>query len=328
LTKTILYLDQNYISYLTKARLGIKIYPSVAAYYENLYDALHEAVKENAAVCPVSFFHREESELDPRIAPELYRTLGELSCGTEFLFWGEILHRQTERALRQFLGELGGAMSDSWREAFDEDPQRPCPSPARSVDNRPIDPLVERTRSIKVLYERQVEAPVGDLEDQRRVEAMRLIQDFYVRPLENALEGKVDILSRAGLEFISRLLKLHSQLTQAVTKGAATEELLDFFTSARFTAVPFADIYSSLRAALVLDRERRTKGSDLNDVSIAATVLPYVDVFATDGHIKQLIQVLGLNRRYNVRVFGSRKADVLALTSLVEQLGKKPSPGA
>jgi len=67
--KTILYLDQNYVSYLTKARLGVKVYADVAAYYENLYDALREAVQANTIVCPASQFHYSESELDTRLAP-------------------------------------------------------------------------------------------------------------------------------------------------------------------------------------------------------------------------------------------------------------------
>jgi hypothetical protein len=62
------------------------------------------------------------------------------------------------------------------------------------------------------------------------------------------------------------------------------------------------------------------KASDYDDTMIAATVLPYCDVFATDGHMKQLIRALKLDRQYNVTVFGSRKADVLALTSLVREL--------
>ena len=35
--KTIVYLDQNYVSHLTKARLGVKVYPDVAAYMAHLY---------------------------------------------------------------------------------------------------------------------------------------------------------------------------------------------------------------------------------------------------------------------------------------------------
>jgi hypothetical protein len=61
---------------------------------------------------------------------------------------------------------------------------------------------------------------------------------------------------------------------------------------------------------------------------IAATVLPYVDVLATDGHMKQLIQALKLDRQYGVRVFGSRKADVVALTSLVRELPRPQASGS
>ncbi|OGO49023.1 MAG: hypothetical protein A2W34_04385 [Chloroflexi bacterium RBG_16_64_32] len=96
------------------------------------------------------------------------------------------------------------------------------------------------------------------------------------------------------------------------------------------TAAPFVDVYSSLRAGMVFwGQKRKPKGSDLNDVLIAATVLPYCDVFATDGYIKHLIQALKLDKQYKVRVFGSRKADVGALTSLVREISRpeaSPSP--
>ena len=130
--KTIIYLDQNYVSYLTKARLSVKVYPDVAAYYENLYDALRDAVEANAVVCPASQFHYSESELDTRLAPEIYRTLEELYCGAEFRPFVEIAQAQAAAAVRAFLG-VRQQRQPKWKEAFTRNPHRPSRSETEPI---------------------------------------------------------------------------------------------------------------------------------------------------------------------------------------------------
>lgn len=311
--KTILYLDQNYVSHLTKARLGVKV--NLAAYYENLYDALREAVQVNAIVCPASQFHYSESELDTRLAPEIYRTLEELYCGVEFRSFPEVVQAQGAAALRDFLA-LGQPPQPVWREAFTRDPHSRFEGRTKPIDRGGWRALTDISPHAKAFHQRRG-GSVGSLEAQKRFEAREFVFNAYLVPYLNLAGGANGVFTSASLDLLGHLLGVYREL---LGRAATNEELIAFLRSKQMLGAPFIDICSCLRAAMALDRERRLRGSDLNDVLIAATVLPYCDVFATDGHMKQLILALKLDKRYGVRVFGSRKADVLALTSLVREL--------
>ncbi len=318
IVKTILYLDQNYVSHLTKARLGVKV--NLASYYENLYDALRDAVRDNAVVCPASQFHYSESELDTRLAPEIYRTLGDLYCGVEFRPFPKIIQAQAAAALRRFL-RVRHPRTQKWRDAFTANPRRRYDGKMRAIDPdrsaaARLPPALEALRR----EQRRSEA-VGDVEAQKRFQARQFVFDSYLAPHLNPVRSATDLPAAAGLDLLRPLLRAHREL---LGREATNEKMTAFLRSKQMLNAPFVDIYSSLRAGMVVWGEgRKLKGSDLNDVLIAASVLPYCDVFATDGHVKQLILALKLQERYEVTVFGSRKADVLALTSLVRDL-----PGA
>jgi hypothetical protein len=314
--KTIIYLDQNYVSHLTKARLGVKV--NLAAYYENLYDALREAVLDNAVVCPVSQFHYAESELDTRLEPEIYRTLEELYRGVEFRWLSSIIRTQVSAALHDYVA-MPPPRRPRWRDAFNRNPDRCRAADADPIRHAISSSAVAFVRRLKALHERLREAePAPALEVQKRFEAQQFIFDSYVAPIAPLLLGTVDLPAVSRLRQLTDLHELHVKL---LGRGPSAEEVVAFLRSSEMLSVPFIDIYSSLRAGMVVWGEgRRLKGSDLNDVLIAATVLPYCDVFATDGHMKQLILALKLDKRYDVTVFGSRKADVLQLTSLVRDL--------
>jgi hypothetical protein len=313
--KTILYLDQNYVSHLTKARLGVKV--NLAAYYENLYDALREAVEANTIVCPASQFHYSESELDRRLAPEIYRTLEELYCGVEFRWLFSIIRTQVSAALHDYVG-VPPPRRPRWREAFNRDPDGCRAAEATPIRHAISSSAAAFVRRLKAFHERLHDvAPVGALEAQKRFEAREFVSNAYLVPYLNLAGGANDVFTSGSLDFLGHLLAVYSEL---LGRAATNEELIAFLRSRQMLGASFIDICSCLRAAMALDRDRKLKASDLNDVLIAATVLPYCDVFATDGHMKQLILALKLDRRYDARVFGSRKADVLALTSLVMEL--------
>lgn len=319
--KTIVYLDQHYVSYLTKARLGVKVYPDVAAPYRDLYTALREAVQRNFVICPLSTFHISESSHDTRLSPELYHTVAELSYGTEFRFWGDILERQVEVMLHRYLGATIPAVEAAWKEAFRGNPHRDFHEPTGPLRGSWADAFVPTHRKAKALHEQEGHPPpVGDFDSQKRAEAFFTLFDFYLGSWVNLLSGRVDMLSRAGMNSLPHLMEAYSKITGEKETAVQLEQLRRFFASDDIISVPLIEILSSLRAALVLDRQRKPRGSDLNDVLIAATVLPYCDVFATDGHMKQLIVALKLDQKYGVRAFGARKADVVGLTSLVRDL--------
>jgi hypothetical protein len=80
----IVYLDQNYISNITKARLGMIPNDSAKEFWISLFKDLKNAVVANKIACPSSQFHQEESSFDRRLELEINKTATQLSYGLEF----------------------------------------------------------------------------------------------------------------------------------------------------------------------------------------------------------------------------------------------------
>lgn len=318
--KTILYPDQNHVSCLTKGRIGLKVYPDVAAHYLDLYDALLDAIRQNTLVCPMSSFHIDESALDTRLEPKLHHTLAELSYGTEFLFWVDILQRQVIAALHRYFRAPPPESQTRWEAVFNRDPDEPYVRSSGPIRASRIGSLLEVQRAAKLIHERWGNTPASrGFQAQKRAMAQELIWLVYRGPWQNLRNQNFGLLA-AGSDKYLRLQVAVANLTGKNNEAFVDEHLDRFLESDELVGVPFVDIYSSLRAAMASDENRRPKGSDLQDVLIAATVLPYSGVFATDSYVKDLVQRLKLDKQYNVSVFGGRKVDVLALTALVRAL--------
>ena len=322
--KTIIYLDQSYVSNFTKARLGVKVYPDIA-HYRDLNSALREAVHGNVSVCPISTSHVDESLLDTRLALGYCRTIAELSYGTELLFWGDILQVQVIEALHRYLGVQPPATAPAWKKAFNKDPHRHFHPLSDAMRTSTAEAFVDLHRGAKILHEREgVPPPIGDFREQKRGEAFITLREFYVRLWENILRGNLGVLATAGWQALPKLTHVYFALTG---RKPGLDPLLRFFASEEAINVPFVDICSSLRAGMVIwGQKRKSKGSDLNDVLIAAAVLPCCNVFTTDRYVKDLVHTLKLDKQYNVSVFSPRMADVLALTKVVRALPSQPRP--
>ena len=81
-----------------------------------------------------------------------------------------------------------------------------------------------------------------------------------------------------------------------------------FFVSPRFSNTPFLSIRSKLMAADIAHYPYlKPEPSLQDDFSIVATVLPYVDVFATDNYIAELIKQTRVGIEYDCRVFTMRQ---------------------
>ena len=61
---TIIYLDQNYVSYMAKARIGRIKDDDQAKFWLSLFDNLKKAVLADKIACPESDFHSTEAMFD------------------------------------------------------------------------------------------------------------------------------------------------------------------------------------------------------------------------------------------------------------------------
>ena len=322
--KTIVYLDQNYLSNLTRARLGLKTPPNYLALWEHLLTA----VQNELVVCPFSPFRRTESELLPSDREEgfqerdLYETANEIWFGVQFRGFEEVLRAQVRASLKRFLGTATD-MSDL-SEGFTTDPHGPC----QTTDQ--LEPysasFASWTRWVKEYHERVGMAqPSGDFSAQKQVEALAVVANLYVDPAVSTLRGHTDIFTFSALDFSKDLLRAYDEYTGVEDSGS---KIGKFLRSKHMAQTPFIDIHASLVAEMAVSGQKRTpQGGDLEDVLAISTVLPYCDILTTDKSMKHLVCTLHLDAQYHTKVFSAAESDVRALCSSVGQLAQSSPAG-
>ena len=85
-----------------------------------------------------------------------------------------------------------------------------------------------------------------------------------------------------------------------------------FLSSSYFMDTPYLSIRAKLMATDIVDQgSRKPEGSLLADFDMAATVVPYVDVFATENYLAELLRKTGVAKDYGCSVYTMRKKDML-----------------
>jgi hypothetical protein len=321
----IVYLDQNYLSNMAKARLGSIEDENLAKFWSSLFGDLRETVLDDKVACPELEFHTTEAMYDRRLEEPIRQVIDELSWGLEFHQREDILETQISGAALSFLGKNGG-IKETWATAFESDPCAPVRSRMQnifgvkgriSVHLSLPDEVVKHDRQLKNRYVKGEElfAKLGDVcsdwDDEVLAQKMSFIDSFFLgRQPPQSIEKQQHLMRLWGkLDQIG--LKYPDYVT--ATKFLKSEELLNS---------PYIDICSSINATIAkYYSNRRCKGSDLYDVAILATVLPYCDVVTTDSFMKEIIvKILHFDEKYKSKIFSATKQDRLAFQKFIQGL--------
>lgn len=323
MTKTVVYLDQSYLSNMTKARLGKEAFPRTPECYFSLFDALVDAVRSGVVLCPISSDHFTESELAPQLEQRFYDTLEELCCGVSFLPFTDVVENQVSNRYKAFLNTPTGATL-TWRDVFDCDPEGACDGDYRIERSRGV--FASWTRAAREYHETVgLLAPIGDFEVTKRNEIVQFLHTLYLGPLFAFLAGQANIFTLSGPEFLSRMIRDFREVRGG---DPAESDILEALTKFLLTLVsdppPYIDVYSSIVAFIVTRyQERRVHGSDLQDVMAASMALPFCSIFTCDGFMKDVIRSLGLHERYGCDIYSPRVTEVNELISVIHGLNQK-----
>lgn len=348
--KFLLYLDQNYVSSITKELLG-RTHPVHAAYGKlmgKLFEVISRLVEEDGMLCPESTIHDQEFGFDPSLAAPAHRLLKNLSNGISFLSYGHIEMGQVLRAQRRYLGQPVEPECGRWEQAFYSDPHSPIerprvyvhiPTPAEfAVEDKKRKDLIQafRTRA-------RTPGPLrvaASLAEYKRQEMLSVVQWRYVvacQEYSDSLRAVVDGTSPfprlspnwTWEDFADYCKTAYPPLAVSVLTeylalaggidGRPDRPFWSFFSSPEFGAVQYYDVFTSLEAGFRFYRPSRApRPSDPYDYAALASVLPYVDGVTTDREMKDMLVRLGLHRKYAVEVYSAGQKDVVALT---ERLG-------
>jgi hypothetical protein len=273
--KLIVYLDQNFLSEMAKARDNERVKPEFAS----IYELLHQAFLDEKIVVPRSHFHDIETSLIPCLRERIRSFQGYLGQ-IQLQDMYSVQSFEVKHALGQFKG-VDPTIFGS-RILFSEDPDM---------------------RIQRFTFRGNIDWSQFYQQSTRRVTASKL----------NALREKLSIESisattqaKRELEAQERfILSVHKDILQAElgeSQGAVTQ----FVASGLIRTMPSVFIYAHMWAKLLVDfSSRQVKPSDETDVEIISTYLPYVDVLATDTFMANLIRNLHFDVKYRTVVFGA-----------------------
>ena len=257
------------------------------------------------------------------VAPKLFtdlRVIGKFfSRGLSYNLDLDIVHKQLLKAAAEF-ARRDYVCPPWWHIPFNQDPDTPAgllPSP--KLDLRVFlrfDEAVDEFRRMRD----EVTAPIyRQYKDERKriglsyadeVEHSRklLLYETYsaieaIPQIGNPADVFQVLYWDSALEISERLIELGRVFEKK-------EDLKAFMYSEEFCRVPLLSVRAKLMAAdFVYDSNRTPEPSLNDDFSIAATIIPYTNFFATENYLAELIRKTKVGNDFGCRVFTMRQKD-------------------
>jgi hypothetical protein len=287
--KLLVYLDQNFLSEMSKADTHEKVRPE----FKDVYELLHQGCVDEKLVVPGSWLHDVESSLarhlkDRIVAYQHY--LGQVRLYRP----DEIRNAQTSAAFERFSGR---AAPDSLRPeaAFLDHPDQRVERFGISVDAH------LETHNFR------------DGRHSTAIEMEALRQRLLQRRVTYEAQVKVEQQTQRE-EFIGTYSRFCGPPSEEKLR-----ELTAFTQSNDFTNVPLLRIEARLFAAILTRYpERKIKPSDGTDIDALSAYAPYMDVVCTDAFMAEQMRSLGIAEEYGVSVFHAKTSSLRTLKIFLE----------
>src|SRR4030042_4171232 len=295
--KIIIYLDQNFISDIAKSNQNPNVNPKI----KSIFGLLHQGFIDEKVVVPKSRIQKKETALATHYKEIIRKHQGFLGQ-VELENFNHIFSYQAYKAAEKFLGIK--SRSIGWREAFKENPNK-------------------KTQQYDIIVDS------GLWEDgsyrKEKLQTVKLLND--AKCISN--NEKRTYREQKGLELEAQRELFLQKHTYAVEHlfNRSYEDLVNFTKSKEFESIPYIDITIAIWPILFIHcKNRAIKKGDYADIETIATYLPYVDVYATDTFMAELIKQQKLDDRYDTKVFSSSRDGLFAFEKYLKRslMRKKP----
>ena len=326
--KKIVYLDQNWLSDMAKAHLDNNRRVD-KLYFTELFKDIQRAISQDKIVCPSSPLHESESNLSSQWNVDIRSMDNAISRGLSFKPSEEICYGQLLEAASKFAG-AESSVKPWWRIPFNRDPDLLNRDPDLPDSTFPraesalevfltVQKLVDEDRRIRnevaaPMYKQYKEVRAEQNPSYRDEVEFSRIQLFHEHFF--VFDNAESVLKQACPDwdivhssvFQERRLRL-AELEQICNRAGG---IAPFLSSRDFKNTPYLSIRSKLMAAdSIHHRIRKPEKSLLDDFDMAATVVPYVDVFATENYLAELLRKTGVAKDYGCNVYTMRQKSML-----------------
>jgi hypothetical protein len=287
--KLVVYLDQNFLSEMSKADTHENVRPE----FKEVYELLHQGFVDEKLVVPGSWLHDVESSLATHLKDRIVsyqHYLGQVRLYRP----DEIRDTQTSAAFERFAGR---AAADPLRPevAFLDHPDQKVEHFGISVDAH------LETHNFR------------DGRHNTAIEMEALRQRLLQRKVTYEAQVKVEQQTQRE-EFVGTYSGFCGPLSDDKLR-----ELTAFTQSNDFTNVPLLSIEARLLSAILTRYpERKIKPSDGTDIDALSAYAPYMDVVCTDAFMAEQLRTLHIAEEYGVSVFHAKTSSLRALKTFLE----------
>src|SRR5713226_5967847 len=285
--KLLVYLDQNFLSGMSRADADEKVRPE----FKEVYELLHQGFVDEKLMVPSSLLHDIESSLATHLKDRIVtyqHYLGQVRLYRP----DEIRNTQTIAALDRFMGRTPEDHLQP-KAAFLDHPDQRVERFDISVDSH-----LERHN-----FRQRRHRTAKELEKLRQ----RLLKGkvTYDQQLKVEQETQRD-------QFVQTYCSFCGTVSEEKRK-----ELTAFTKSSDFTSTPLLRIEAHLFASILTRKPtRQIKPSDGTDIDALSAYAPYMDVVCTDAFMAD--QLRDIAKEYGITLFHAKTSSLRELKAFLE----------
>jgi hypothetical protein len=283
--KLLVYLDQNFLSGMSKADVNEKVRP-----FKEIYELLHQGFLDEKLVVPSSLLHDIESSLATHLKDRIVtyqHYLGQVRLYRP----DEIRNKQTVAAFDRFMGRTPVDPLQP-EVAFLADPDQRVERFDTSIDSH-----LERHN-----FRQSRGRTAKELEKLRQQRLQNKVTYRQQLKVEQETQRK---------EFIRTYCSFCGPVSDEKLR-----ELTAFTESADFTSI-LLGIEAHLFASILTRKPQRgIEPSDCTDIDVLCAYAPYMDVVCTDAFMAEQLQ--GIAKEYGITLFHAKISSLRELKSFLE----------
>jgi hypothetical protein len=292
--KLLVYLDQNFLSGISRAEGNEKLRP-----FKEIYELLRQGFVDEKLVVPGSLLHDIESSLATHLKDGIVtyqHSLGKVQLYRP----DEIWNTQTFAAFDRLMGRTPRDPLQP-RAAFLDDPDQRVERFGINVDSH--------------------------LENRNFRQTRKRTADELEKLRQRLLQGKVTYHQQLKIEQAAQ--RDHFVQTYCSFFGPISEEkrkeVTAFTESTDFASIPLLRVEAHLFASILIRKpSRQIKPSDGTDIAALSAYVPYMDVVCTDVFMAD--QLRDVAKEYGIRLFHARKSSLHELKAFLESYLSSTSP--
>jgi len=293
--KLLVYLDQNFLSEMSKADINEKVRPE----FKELYELLHQGFMDEKLVVPSSLLHDIESSLAIHLKDRInsyQHYLGQVRLRRP----DEIENAQVDTTLCRYMGRESTDVLNP-RTVFLDDPDQRVKQFGINVDAHWETHNFRQTRHSTA----------------KKLEALR----------QRCLRSKITYNQQVKVERETQkkeFIEIYERYSKPLSEEKRTE-LMAFTESAGFAAIPLLRIEAHLYATILTRMAtREIKPSDTTDIKVLSAYLPYMDVVCTDAFMAE--QLRDFAKEYDVTLFHGKTTSLRDMKTFLEEHLKNATP--